>query len=160
MRAPQWRYMLFIVCIGALLLLPTRTAHACTPPPGGLPTYTVAERVAAAPIVLEGEVTAVSNEMIGVATIAVTRYFKGSGPATVQIANLGSTAVCLSPVAVGERWIFYARGDSRIGLQANYLSQFDAVAAPNNDNVAQVIAATGQQPRGPDQVWVFLPLTR
>jgi hypothetical protein len=146
------------IVTGVVLALPGTTAYACTPPPGGLPTHTVAERVAAAPIVLEGEVTALSNDMIGVATVQVARYFKGSGPATVQIANLGSTSVCLSPVAVGERWIFYARGDGRLGMQANYLSQFDAVAAPNNNNIAQVIAASGQQPRGPDVAWLFLPI--
>jgi hypothetical protein len=40
-----------------LSMLSVAAALACTPPPGGLPVYIIAQRVQAADVVLEGTVT-------------------------------------------------------------------------------------------------------
>ena len=117
----------------AALLAPPRRAAACTPPPGGLPTFSAAERAWAAAVVLEGTVSAVDGEPFAMQTATVTlhEYFKGGGPATVTISNLGSGALCLSAVSVGLRAIFYTTGDPATGLVAHYLSQFDAYDIPS-----------------------------
>src|SRR5215207_2866023 len=83
-------------CGIALLLsaLSTAAALACTPPPGGLPVFTIAQRVQAADVVLEGTVTQMSaiNFQNDTATITVQRYFKSTGPASVTITNFGTHA--------------------------------------------------------------------
>jgi Agrin NtA domain len=129
-------------------------ALACTPPPGGLPVFTIAQRVQAADVVLEGVVTQMStiNMPDDTATISVQRYFKGSGAASVTITNFGPTSLCRSPVHVGEHWIFFAKGDPSALMSASYLSQFDAVATPSADTIAEIIAAVNSRPRA------YLPL--
>src|SRR5689334_12172738 len=80
-------------CGLALLLsaLSAATALACTPPPGGVPVFTIAQRVQAADVVLEGDVTQVQQIQFpgDTAIISVTRYFKNTGPASVTITNFG-----------------------------------------------------------------------
>jgi hypothetical protein len=146
----RWR------CGIALLLsaLSAASALACTPPPGGLPVFTIAQRVQAADVVLEGTVTqmAAINFQDDTATIAVQRYFKGSGPASVTITNFGPGALCRSSVQVGEHWIFFAKGDPSALMSASYLSQFDAIAAPSTSTIAQILAALDSRPRA------YLPL--
>lgn len=129
-------------------------AFACTPPPGGLPHYTVADHVKAAPIVLEGVATAItmgSSTELEVASIQVRRYYKGIGPAVVSISGFGADMACLSPVNVGDHLIIYAKGDPNAGLSAYYLSQFDAVAPADTTTIAQVqaVVGQGQPPLGP-----------
>ena len=46
--------------IALLLGMLPAAALACTPPPGGLPVFTIAQRVQAAEVVLEGTVTQMS----------------------------------------------------------------------------------------------------
>ena len=137
-----------------LSLLWTAPALACTPPPGGLPHYTIAQRVQAADVVLRGRITKVTVENFRdyTATIAVQEYFKGNGPATVTIANFGTGADCRSAVHVGDDWIFFANGDTSALMQANYLSQFDAVTSPTADTIAEILAALNIRPRA------YLPL--
>jgi hypothetical protein len=137
------------LALGVVLALWAVPALACTPPPGGLPVYTIAQRVAAADVVLEGTVTQVSTITIpdDTATIQVQRFFKGSGPATVTITDFGPGAMCRSQVAVGNRFIFFARGDPATMMEANYLGQFDAVAPADPDTIAEVIAALNTTPR-------------
>jgi hypothetical protein len=122
------------------------SAALCTPPIGGLPRYTVAERVAAADIVLEGTVTAVSGDPPNSATITVLQYIKGSGPATVTMGNFGPGSICRSEVNIGDHRLFYASGDPAANLQAFYLSQFDAVASAEPQIISEAIAAAGQEP--------------
>jgi hypothetical protein len=86
------------------------------------------------------------------ATISVLRYFKGSGPATVSITGFGPGALCRSFVQVGDHWIFFAKGDPSALMSASYLSQFDAIAPPSADIIAQIMAALNISPRA------FLPL--
>ena len=140
----------------ALLLsaLSVASALACTPPPGGLPVFTVAQRVRAADVVLEGTVTQMTkiNMPDDTATISVQRYFKGSGPASVTITGFGPTSLCRSPVHAGEQWIFYAKGDPNALMSASYLSQFDAVDIPSDETIAEIIAAVNSRPRA------YLPL--
>src|SRR5262245_15760059 len=90
-----------------LSMLWAMPALACTPPPGGLPVITIAQRVQAADVVLRGTITqvAVENFQNYTATIAVQSYYKSSGPATVTITNFGTGADCRSAVGVGDDWI-------------------------------------------------------
>ena len=135
-------------------MLSAAPALACTPPPGGLPHYTIAQRVQAADVVLEGIVaqTTSVNLQDDTATITVQRYFKGSGPASATITNFGPGALCRSFVQVGDHWIFFAKGDPSALMSASYLSQFDAITTPSADTIAQVIAALNSRPR------TYLPL--
>ena len=144
------------------LAVPAPSALACTPPPGGLPPYTVADRVNAAEVVLEGTIVALTDEndhfAIKTATIAVDRYFKQIGPVIVTITRFGPSSLCLSEVAVGQRWIFYATGDPATGLTAHYLSQFDAIDSATPEVIAQVIAAVGADPVPSYGYWIYLPI--
>jgi hypothetical protein len=149
------RPRLIWACGVALLLgLLPALALACTPPPGGLPVFTIAQRVQAADVVLEGDVTQMSaiNFQNDTATISVTRYFKGSGPASVTITNFGPTSICRSPVQIGDHWVFFAKGDPNAVMMASYLSQFDAVTSASADTIAQILAALNIRARA------FLPL--
>ncbi|HEU5099820.1 MAG TPA: hypothetical protein VFU22_12405 [Roseiflexaceae bacterium] len=141
-------------CALVLSLLSAAPALACTPPPGGLPSITIAQRVQAADVVLRGTITnvAVENFRNYTATIVVQSYYKGSGLATVTIANFGTGADCRSAVHVGDDWIFFAKGDPNGLMQANYLSQFDAITTPTADTIAQILAALNSRPRA------YLPL--
>ena len=149
-RRLAWRYG----CALLLSMLWVAPVLACTPPPGGLPVITIAQRVQAADVVLRGTITqvAVENFQDYTATIAVQSYYKGSGSATVTIANFGTGADCRSAVQVGGDWIFFAKGDPNGLMQANYLSQFDAITTPTADAIAQILAALNIRPRA------YLPL--
>lgn len=129
------------------LLRAPRLVNACTPPPGGLPSYTTTDRTQAAPIVLEGTVIAMQEAFPQIAVVQATRYLKGIGPETIAISGYGPTSVCLSPVSVGQAGIFYVSGDEATGYSAYYHSQFDAVAPNDPQTVEEVIAASGQTPR-------------
>jgi hypothetical protein len=145
-----WRCGIALVLSG----LSAAPALACTPPPGGLPVFTIAQRVQAADVVLEGAVTQMTsvNGQDDTATITVQRYFKGSGPAAVTITNFGTHALCRSFVQAGDHWIFFAKGDPSALMSASYLSQFDAVITPSADTISQIIAALNSRPRA------YLPL--
>ncbi len=153
MRAVQRNSIEFVVTLAVSLFAVDRgVVDACTPPIGGLPNYTVADHVHRTPIVLEGVVVSVDETPYGqMADVQVRQYFKGSGPTLVRISNLGPTSVCLSPVAIGDHKIFYAQGNPDSGLQAVYLSQFDAIASADPDTIAQVEAATGVMPTTPQK---------
>lgn len=110
---------------------------ACTTTPEGRPSYTLADKVSAAPIILEGTVTAVSEESHPfTATVAVLQYFKGSGPSEVTIGNFGHGAMCLTTVSVGDHLIFFAGGDPATGLRAFYMSAGAAVSPVNSESIA------------------------
>jgi len=141
----------------ALLCVAPRPAYACTPPPGGLPVYTPAERALSAEIVLVGTVTAVSDGPSTIpgstATIAVERYLKGAGAETLIVSGYGPSSLCRSQVEAGQRWIFYIVGDAEQGYRAFYKSQFDAVDVPTPEAIAQIEAALGGT-----GARIFLPL--
>jgi hypothetical protein len=145
-----WRYGIALV----LSVLSAAPVLACTLPPGGLPHYTIAQRVQAADVVLRGTITQVTVENFQnyTATIAVQQYFKGSGPPMVTIANFGTGADCRSAVHAGDDWIFFAKGDPSALMSASYLSQFDAITTPSADTIAEIIAALNSRPRA------YLPL--
>jgi len=149
------RFRLAWRCGVALLLglLPT-AALACTPPPGGVPVYTIAQHVRAADVVLRGTITQVTVKDFQnyTATISVQQYFKGNGPATVTITDFGTGADCRSSVRAGEEGIFFANGDPSALMHASYLSQVGAVSTPDADTIAQIIAAVNSRPRS------YLPL--
>ncbi|MBZ0319391.1 MAG: hypothetical protein K8L91_23475 [Anaerolineae bacterium] len=131
----------------------TPTAHACTQPPGGLPDYTLEDRVGFAPIVLEGHVVEVNPSLYPVtAMIEVKQYFKGGGgPSILTVSNFGDSSMCLSMVHVGDNIILFASGDPSSGqLTAFYASQFDAVTPSTPERVQRVVDAVGQPPILPD----------
>lgn len=143
----RWRAL---VIVGGLMLAALRSAapaHACTPPPGGLPVYTIAEYTAAAPLIFEGMVVAISGQYPQYAAIAVTQYLKGIGPATIAVSGYGPSSVCLSEVYYGQTAIFLAAGDEASGYTAFYLSQFDAVLPADEATRYEIVAASGQAPR-------------
>src|SRR4051794_27482342 len=148
-RSPGWRRGVALL----LGLLPAAVL-ACTPPPGGVPVFTIGQHVQAADVVLRGTITQVTVESFQnyTATIAVQQYFKGNGPATVTITDFGTGADCRSSVHVGEDGIFFANGDPSALMHASYLSQVDAVSTPDADTIAQIIAAVNSRPRA------YLPL--
>ena len=142
-----WLKVITVLACALLALPQAMPAFACTPPPGGLPNYTAADRTKVAPLVLEGTVIVVSVETTQVGVVQVTRYFKGIGPQLIAIDNYGSSSVCRSEVSQGFQGIFYVSGDEVAGYHAYYLSQFDAIAPNDAQTVAEVIAASGQEPR-------------
>lgn len=161
----------FSICLAGLatilfaivmLLMPNQplasTVCACTPPPGGHPVYSVAERTDAAGVVLEGTVTEVTGDFFFSAVVAVERYFKNRGPETATIANLGSSSLCLSMVVVGQEGVFYTYGNPDTGLSANYLSAGDAVDPATAEVADQVIAAVGHAPVPPYAYHAYLPI--
>lgn len=132
-----------------LLTNPVQMAHACTPPPGGLPNYTLADRVNFAPIVLEARVISVDSNLFPVtATIEVVQYFKGGGgPTTLNVTRFGDSTMCLSMVYEGDHIILFATGDAQSGqLEAFYASQFDAVTQATPENIQMVLDTVGQPP--------------
>ncbi len=149
MVACLWRLTVvaLIVCLAGLA--PPAPAFACTQPPGGLPYYSVADHVKAAPIVLEGVVIATQGpyypDYPEAANVQVVQYLKGNGPSVIIISGFGPSSVCLSSVGLGQHLIFYVRGDEN-GYYAFYLSQFDAVAPADSQTIAEAAAASGQQP--------------
>jgi hypothetical protein len=146
MRRPcLWLGAGLLVVAGLLRATP---AWACTPPPGGLPSYTATDRTLAAPIVLEGTAIAVSGEVYGqTAVVEVSRYLKGIGPQLIAISGYGSSSICLSEISQNFTGVFYVSGDEATGYSAFYLSQFDALASNDEATVTEVIAASGQEPR-------------
>ena len=140
-------------CALVLSALWAAPALACTQPPGGHPHYTIAQHVRAAGVVLEGTITQVTSANFNyTATVQVQQYFKGSGPTITSIGGFGTGADCRSVVKAGDTWIFFANGDPNTGLSASYLSAFDALATPDADTIAEIIAAVNSQPRA------YLPL--
>ena len=141
--------LVLLTAMVSAAVYPADRADACSPPPGGFPKFTVADRTEAAEIVLEGTVAALTDEdILGYfhsATVDVRQYFKGQGPATVDISGFGNPGLCLSRVGTGDRLIFYARGDPSNGLSADYLSVFfGAVDPADAQTIAEVISAVGQ----------------
>lgn len=143
----SWLWLSAGLILATLLVRPT-PAWACTPPPGGLPTYTATDRTLAAPIVVEGTVIAVSGEFYDqMAVVVASRYLKGIGPQYLAVGGYGPSSVCRSEIAQNFTGLFYLSGDEVTGYRAFYLSQFDALAPNDEATVAEVIAASGQEPR-------------
>lgn len=138
-------------------------AYACTPPPGGLPDYSASDRAEAAEIVLEGTVLEIEHDLnqpsqlSQAVTVEVEQYLKGRGPRVVAIRGFGSTAVCLTPVEVGEHKIFYATGDPGMELHAHYLSQFDAAESASPETLAEIRTVVNQDPYHPAEVTPTTP---
>jgi hypothetical protein len=137
-----------LVVLAALFAPAPRRALACTPPPGGLPTFSLAERTQAADIVVEGEVIAL-GDAAGIpgatATIQVRQYLKGAGPEQLTVTGYGPTSLCLSELFAGDVRVFYIVNDGAGGLRALYLSQFDAAAPATAFLISQVSTAAAAQ---------------
>ena len=139
-------------------LLPASPVHACTQPPDGHIESSTTERTLSAEVVLLGEITAVRNAASGapgeVADVLVEQYLKGAGgPAILVIRGFGSTALCRSPVRVGQHWIIYADGAPESGeLRVNYLEAFSGVSQPNPAVITEVLAVAEREPVVPESV--------
>ncbi len=132
------------VALAALFAPTPRSALACTPPPGGLPTISIAERTQAADLVVEGQVIALADAdgiPGATATIAVRQYLKGSGSDELTVTGYGPASVCRSEVQTDDVRVFYIVNDGAGGLRALYLSQFDAAAPATAFLMSQVSTA-------------------
>jgi len=105
--------LVVLVCIGLGLAWPLPPpAFACTPPPGGLPHITTAERTNAAEIVLEGTVVDGTNQQgepeypLLVVKVQVLQYLKGGGPAIITIDGFGQGSLCLAEARIGDHLSF------------------------------------------------------
>jgi len=162
-----------LACTIAILLglLATPPVHACQWIGG--PNYTVQEKTADAEIVIEGTVW--KNNFLSVwlsqndtsnygslgdpstklsenpgyitAVVVVHQYLKGDGPGLVRISGFGTGAGdCLSSAFPKDHLIFFANGDPKNGLSANYMGVYSATEEVSAETVSKVIEASGQQP--------------
>jgi hypothetical protein len=139
--------LLCLTLLVALSLAIAPSVYACTPPPGGLPNYPIADYVNASTLVVEGTVSSFTDvNYVQVATIDVAQYIKGNGPAVITVDGYGPSSVCLSPIYTGDHFIFYIQTDANGVNHAMYLSQFDAVAEASVQNITEAVAASGQEP--------------
>ncbi len=158
-------WLALALALALLLALPLVLAHACTPPPGGRPAYTIADYINSAPVVFEGVIIDQSTRggiEDDTVVVQVERYFQGNdganSPATLTVIGFGPTSLCLVPVHIGQRLIFFADGDPNNGvLRAYYLSQFDAVRSVSDEVVAEIVAITGSDPVVPADAPTPLP---
>ncbi len=141
--------------IGSMLFLSPRPALACTlpaPPEDGVyPTYTVAERISGADIILVGTILEVETEGgFQTALVDVEQYLRGSGSTKVAIGNFGWSALCLTQVQAGMYAIFFATGDPITGLKAYYFpppyrAQLSAVEEVSPQRLAEIMAVLEQE---------------
>ena len=171
-----FRFLLAVLLAGPLNFgQPARPAAACTQPVGGHPVYSITERTEAAGVVVEGTVISVEGDphYDQIALVRVHQYLKGSGPPTIRIIGFGTSALCLSSAYPGLHAIFFTRspdgslfGGRRVLTttptppappplyRANYLSAGDAIAPATEENIAEALAASGQEPF----IWRYLYL--
>jgi len=128
---------------GLLFVLEMPSAQACTQPVGGHPVYSIAHRVRQSAVVLEGVVSAVEGQgsYNETAVVEVTQYLKGEGEPTVRIGGFGSTALCLTPISVGQRAIFFAERAENGALRARHFGFADALVAATPETRSAVQAA-------------------
>jgi ABC-type nitrate/sulfonate/bicarbonate transport system substrate-binding protein len=137
-------FFVMVVClVGLLFALEMPSAHACTPPVGGHPVYSIAHRVRLSSVVLEGTVTAVEgqNDLNQTAVVEVAQYLKGNGEQTVRISGFGATALCLTPISVGQRALFFAEPNGDGALRARHFAFADALVAATPEALAAARAA-------------------
>ncbi|MFN7210555.1 MAG: ABC transporter substrate-binding protein, partial [Aggregatilineales bacterium] len=137
------RSVLFVmtICLAGLLLgFEVPRAQACTPPPEGHPVYSIAHRVRQSDVVIEGTVAAVEQDG-NTAVVEVAQYLKGEGEPTVKIGGFGSTALCLTPVEVGQRAIFFAEAAEGGALRAKHFGFADALVNATPEALAAARAA-------------------
>lgn len=146
--------------IGLLVLhTPNQTAYACTATsstnPGPPPIqYTIEERVAAAPIVLEG--TVIAQNRGNSAQVEVHRYFKGDGPAIMNGVRYGDGAMCQTPLFPGGPIIIFI-SEWQPGDYAVYYFNGVGTLPATEENIQQVINATGQPPIVPNSTLTPTP---
>ncbi len=131
---------------------PHQTAYACTATsatnPGPPPIeFSIEDRVALAPLVLEGTVVARNHDLS--AQVEVHRYFKGDGPAIMNGVRYGDGAMCQSPLFPGGPIIIFI-SEWRPGDYAVYYFNGVGTLPATEENIQQVIAAVGQQPIVPN----------
>lgn len=133
-----------------ILLTAISPVAACTPSREAM-TLTLEDRIANAPIILQGTVTqgfttssGNGYEVIREVEVEVAHYYKGEGATIVHISGFGDGADCLSTIRLGQEAIFYVEGNSATGYQAVYLSAHDAITTVNDRTINDIIAITGE----------------
>jgi len=140
---PQMWHLRLILSL-VLSLVASTPAHACTPGPGYEPATPEAKARAAGLVILG---TALSN-IAGGKVIEVSKWLKGQGPRYVLIYGFGSSAACLSDVALGHQAVFYGKLDRATGsISLNYTGIHDAI--DDADRAARVTAVLKFAPSAP-----------
>jgi hypothetical protein len=135
------------------------TAPDWTPP-------SIQDRVSEADIVLEGTVTSVTiGSDSEVATLRVSKYYKGQGPVNIKIRGFGPETDCRTPIEVGNQAIFFTYGDPNTVLRVGrwYQSDPDKIASSsrigydvveniNPSIISEIIKATGRDPVLPNNI--------
>lgn len=144
----NWRLLAVAALVGGYCWARPLAVFACEPLlPEVATAATATRRTESADVVLVGTITDTAGQAFAdTATVEVEVYYKGDGPAEVTISGFGEGPDCLSPVAEGERLIFYATGDPAAELEAYYLVGLDAVAQPSAETAQEIMIAAGQVP--------------
>ncbi len=149
--------MALALAAAAHLAIGSAPGYACTQPPGGVVVSTVTTRTMQADHVFVGTVLTVAETAPGFsiysATIAISNTLKGQ-PGLIQatIGNYGMTSLCLTPVAAGQAFLFFVRGDAATGYFASNLEIASAVSPVSVANMAEAVAAS------PDSRRQYLPI--
>lgn len=132
-------------------LMQAERVWACTPPPGGFVPSTIAERTAQADHVIAGTVLVVEDGAPYAysysATLGISETLKGTlAPTTIWVDGYGPSSLCQSEVSVGDRLIFFVRGQPG-ALQASYVGAFSAVVDLTPAALAEVRVAVNMRAR-------------
>jgi Agrin NtA domain len=132
---------------------------------GGMPTQTpyqrLETRVTNSSVIVEGTVVSTESrtgkDYSVVATVKVTKYFKGSGSDEVKISGFGDGGPdCRAEVKVGESYYFFATGNPGSELKAYYFFVYDTVLKVNSSTEQDIIKLVGSPPVAPPKL-MFAP---
>ncbi len=138
-----------VVC--AFCAPPTPVAACSNSDKPGTPTITA--RTIAATVVLVGKVITTTTPAFPgpyAATLEVQHVIKGvdhvRGRSVVTIGGFGPSSLCLSEVAVGQTWLFFATVDTLGQVHAQYLDAYAATAPVDAAGIAEAeVAARVEQ---------------
>ncbi|KST65961.1 hypothetical protein [Mastigocoleus testarum] len=112
----------------------SQSAYACLPDLGTEPS-TLEQRVKRTPILFEGVVNKVSEEVL---IIQVNQYFKGNGPKVVRLRGFNSTSCDDFIDKPGGRFLFFAEKKDNRAWKAVYDGAFGSVRAWNSQTEAEL----------------------
>jgi len=130
----QRQTITFFVFMSGLIAIQPVTA--CSPSPGSKPA-SIAEKVKTAPYVFEGTTTEVHPPQV---TIQVAQYFKGNGPAKVKMVGFNENS-CSNFLTVGQRAIFFGKGDIKTTLSAVYDGAFGSIRSVSPETFSAITAS-------------------
>ena len=142
-----------VVC--AMCAPPTPAAACSNSDKPGTPTIT-ARTIEATVVVVGKVITTTTPAFPGpyAATLEVQQAIKGvdhvRGRSVVTIDGFGPSSLCLSDVAVGQTWLFFATVDAMGQLHAQYIDAYAATAPADAAAIAEAEAAA----RVGQRVWL------